>query len=77
MLEAQLAMLRFSLQRGLAKALCLGFFLGEMCPTLCAQPSFWAGLHATLWQPVTFAGTAKFKTHDFLHPVLHPGLWLD
>ncbi len=70
-------MLRFSLQRGLAKALCLGFFLGEMCPTLGAQPSFCAGLNATLWQPVTLTGAAKFKTHDFLHPVLHPGLWLD
>jgi hypothetical protein len=48
---------------GLAGALCPGFFLGEMCPTLCAQPSFWAGLHATLWQPVTLTGIAKFKTH--------------
>jgi hypothetical protein len=53
---------------GLAKALCLGFFLGEMCPTLCAQPPVGAGLHATLWQPVTLTGTAKFKTHSFLHP---------
>jgi len=77
MLEAQLAMLRFSSGMGLAKALCLGFFLREMCPTLCAQPTIGAGLHATLWQPVTLTGSAKFKTHDFLHPVLHPGLWFD
>jgi hypothetical protein len=64
MLEAQLAMLRFPLGWEFAKALCLGFFLGEVCPTLCAQPAFGAGLHATLWQPVTLTGIAKFKTHD-------------
>jgi hypothetical protein len=61
----------------LAKALCLGFFLGEVCPTLCAQPPVGAGLNATIGEPVTFAGGAKFKTHDFLHPILHPGLWFD
>ena len=48
-----------------------------MCPTLGAQPSLRAGLNATVGEPVAFAGGAKFETHDFLHPVLHPGLWLD
>ena len=58
-------MLRFPLGWEFAKALCLGFFLGEVCPTLGAQPSFCAGLNATLWQPVTFTGGAKFKTHGY------------
>ena len=36
-----------------------------MCPALGAQPSLGAGLHATLWKPVTLTGAAKFKAHVF------------
>ena len=52
--------------RELARALCPGFFLGEVGPALGAQPPVGAGMHASLWQPVTFTLVAEFKTHGFL-----------
>ena len=50
----------------ITKALCLGFFLAEVCPALGAQPPVGAGMHATLWQPVTFTLVAELETHSFL-----------
>lgn len=60
---------------GLAKALCLGFFLHECDPATGAHPFGGAGMDAAIGQPVSLALVAK--DHDFLHPVLHPGLWFD
>jgi hypothetical protein len=76
MLRAQLAMLRFPLEWELTRALCPGFFIEEIDPARLTKPATGADLHTAIGQPVALAGSAEFKTHDFLHPVLHPGLWL-
>jgi len=54
------------LGRELARALCPGFFLGEVGPALGTQPSAGAGLHSTLWQSVALALVAEFEAHGFL-----------
>jgi hypothetical protein len=59
----------------LARALCPGFFLHECNPASSTHPPFGAGLHASIGEPVSLTFVAK--DHDFLHPVLQPGLCFD